>query len=384
MAWRSFSGKCCRRRGLSARHASAPSAAFADLWPDYWLLSGVMATVVTGFSLFRPSAAEAALESEVGAAIAAPAADRLRDPVGDRIKEWAALQENPAFAQLPAGLKRAVASAAQEAATYQELLKKVDSLKRVRFFRNDDDIIFYKKAVDKIVVPAQYAADWMTTRLAKRLVQYRSELEAVATALALEKDWLTSQQAIGDKLLRMAIPGAGTPQRQEWINNADIFLRGKDLTKPVPHVTNMKLKELYDFPSLRGWRRTIKAPGPAWPRFAAVSPTRDAAARQRSVGLGLSHGPASRTTRAALQADGLYLVRSSSSHRTRSYAWDSARSLVCHTAAFQLRHMPGIGSRLVAQCTRRPVHAGLVLFMGGVRRPRGGASSPGTRRRRGQ
>jgi hypothetical protein len=52
----------------------------------------------------------------------------------------------------------------------------------------------------------------------------------------------------------MAIPGAGTAERQAWINHADVFLRGKDLTKPVPHVTNMKLKDLYEFPSIRTLR----------------------------------------------------------------------------------------------------------------------------------
>ena len=132
----------------------------------------------------------------------------------------------------------------------------------MRFFRSDDDVVVYKNAVDKIVVPQQYAADWTATRLAKRLVQYRGELGAIGAVLAVEKDWLTTQQAIGDKLLRMAIPGAGTPERQDWISNADAFLRGKDLTKPVPHVTNMKLKDLYDFPSLRGLRGLSKHAGP--------------------------------------------------------------------------------------------------------------------------
>jgi GTPase SAR1 family protein len=217
-------------------------------------LLAVMGLVAAAFWLSRPSAEVAALENEIDAIVTAPAADRLREPLANRFKELGAIQANPAFAQLPSPLKEEVHQAAQELAAYQELAKKFDNLKRVRFFRKDEDIATHRRSLDNIVVPDQYAAEWAATRLTKKLTQYRGELDAVSTALAIEKDWLTDQNAIGDKLLRMAIPGAGTPERQGWINSADIFLRGKDLTKPVPHVTNMKLKDLYEFPSLRALR----------------------------------------------------------------------------------------------------------------------------------
>jgi hypothetical protein len=225
-------------------------------------LLALMGLVAAGFLLFRPSAAVAALENDVRATITAPAAERLREPLANRGKELAAMQANPAFAQLPPALHEEVLQATQELAVYQDLAKKVDILKRVRFFRKDEDIVAYKHALDNIVVPEHYAAEWASTRLAKKLVLYRAELDAVSAALAAEKEWLKDQNAIGDKLLRMAIPGAGTPERQAWIDSADIFLRSKDLTKPVPHVTNMKLKDLYEFPSLRAARAdydTIKA-----------------------------------------------------------------------------------------------------------------------------
>lgn len=214
-------------------------------------LIAVMGLVAAGMFLLRPSAAVAALESQTRATVTAPAADRLREPLADRFKELAAIQENPVFARLPADLRREVSHAAQEITAYQAIAKKVDALKRVRFFRKDDDIPTYTHALDRIVVPKEYTDAWAPTRVAKRLAHYRAELAALSAALAAERDWLIAQHAIGDRLLRMAIPEAGTPARGAWIHSADVFLRSKDLTKPVPHVTNMKLKDLYEFPSLR-------------------------------------------------------------------------------------------------------------------------------------
>ena len=219
------------------------------------VLIAVMALVGAGMYLLRPSAAVAALENEARATVTAPAADRLREPLADRFKELTAIQENPVYPQLPAHLRREVRQAAQELAAYQAIAKKADGLKRVRFFRKDADISAYTRVLDTIVVPKEYAASWAPTRLAKRLAQYHAELTALGAALTAERTWLVAQQAIGDKLLRMAIPEAGTPEREAWIHSADVFLRSKDLTKPVPHVTNMKLKDLYEFPSLRGPRQ---------------------------------------------------------------------------------------------------------------------------------
>ena len=73
---------------------------------------------------------------------------------------------------------------------------------------------------------------------------------ALTKAVAEEKDWLKKQIEEGDKLRRMEIPAEESPQRQAWINRADVFLKRKDLTKEVPNVPNMKLRELYEFPTV--------------------------------------------------------------------------------------------------------------------------------------
>jgi hypothetical protein len=152
-----------------------------------------------------------------------------------------------------------VRAAAKEMASYQELAKKVDGLKRVRFFKKDEDIQTFTQAIDNITLPTRYAAAWADTRLAKKIEQYRGELTALGKALADERAWLKKQTDEGDQLWRMAIPAAGSPERQAWIKRADAMLRPKDLTKEVPGVPNMKLRELYEFPSVSRLREDYDA-----------------------------------------------------------------------------------------------------------------------------
>jgi hypothetical protein len=138
----------------------------------------------------------------------------------------------------------------------------VDSLKRVRFFKKEEDIKTNSRAIDQIVLPTAYQAAWTDTRLVRKLEQYRSELTALTKALADEKNWLKKQTEEGDKLRRMAIPAEGTPERQAWIKTADAFLKRKDLTKEVPGVPGMKLRDLYEFPSVSSLREDYETVRP--------------------------------------------------------------------------------------------------------------------------
>jgi hypothetical protein len=224
-----------------------------------------MGLVAAGFFLSRPSADVAALEASVRAATpepTAPAAQRLREPLDRKHKELLKIQDNPDFARLPSSMQEEVQRTIQEINTYQELGKKVDGLKRVRFFKKEDEIAALTLEVDKIILPPAYAAEWADTRLAKKIQQYKNELAALAKALADEKNWLQKQAAEGDKLRRMTIPGEGSPERQAWINRADAFLKRKNMAHGVPGIPNMKLRELYEFPSVNRLREdyeTVRA-----------------------------------------------------------------------------------------------------------------------------
>jgi GTPase SAR1 family protein len=224
-------------------------------------LIALMGLIAAGFFLSLPSAELGALENAIGAALppSVTAAQRLREPVEPKLRELTKIQEDPEFSHLPSQIQDQVRAAAKEMALYQDLAKKVDALKRVRFFKKDEDIQTFTQAIDNITLPTQYVAAWSDTRLAKKIEQYRSELTALDKALADERAWLKKQTDEGDQLWRMAIPAAGSPERQAWIKRADAVLRPKDLTKEVPGVPNMKLRELYEFPSVSRLREDYDA-----------------------------------------------------------------------------------------------------------------------------
>jgi hypothetical protein len=140
---------------------------------------------------------------------------------------------------------------------YQEVAGKVDGLKLVRLLKSDDDLESNGREADKIVMPA----DFEGTRIAWKFQQYKSQLVALRLALSAEKDWLKKQIDEGDKLRRMAIPAEGSAERQTWITRANAFLKekGKDPAKDVPDVPNMKLRQLYEFPSVNSLRASYDA-----------------------------------------------------------------------------------------------------------------------------
>src|SRR5262249_1403988 len=156
--------------------------------------------------------------------------------------------DHPLFPHLPAQQQADVRKAVEEMEAYQEVATRVDALKRVRFFRKDEELDTGRRALAAIELPSAFAAAWSDTRLVGKIEQYRSDLEALAKAIAAEKDWLKKQITEGETLPRLAISGEGTPERKAWMDRADRFLKRKDVSKNVPGVANMKLRDVYEFP----------------------------------------------------------------------------------------------------------------------------------------
>ncbi len=225
----------------------------------------VMGLFAAAFYLSRPTPEVAALENAVQAALPAanaPASERWREPLEPKLKELSRIRQTPAFAQLPAHLQKQVETAIDELTSYQETSKKVDGLKRVRFFKTEEEIPAHARELSQITLPPVYAAHWLGTRLARKIQQYKSELDALAKALAVEKDWLKKKADEGDALRRMAIPAEGSADRQAWIERADAFLKRKDPSREVPGIPNMKIRDLYEFPSVSSAREDYETVRP--------------------------------------------------------------------------------------------------------------------------
>ena len=217
----------------------------------------VMGVLAAWFFMTRPSADLAALENSIQAVLpgqGTSATERLREPLEPKIKELVKIQAHPEFANLEPKQQELVRQTLREMEAYLDLVKKTDTLKRVRFFKKEEEIDEGNRELAKMSLPAEYTAQWNDTRLARKLAAHRAELAALAKALADEKEWLKKQIDEGEKLPRITIAGEGSPERQAWITRADAFLKRKDLTKDVPGVPNMKLRDLYEFPTVAALR----------------------------------------------------------------------------------------------------------------------------------
>ncbi len=220
-----------------------------------------MSLGAAGLLLSLPSAEVAAMENSIRSVLPGPAVavnQWLREPLVPKINELVKIQEDPAFVELPRSLRKEVQEALEEMTSYQEFNKKLSGLKLVRFFKKEEDIESYGQELEKIALPSVYAVPWAGTQLGKKFQQYQNQLASLTTALAEEKGWLKKQIEEGDQLVRMAIPAEGSAERVEWIGKADAFLKRKDLAKVVPGIPNMKLRDLYEFPTVNSLRSEYK------------------------------------------------------------------------------------------------------------------------------
>ncbi|MCI0377946.1 MAG: GTPase domain-containing protein [Gemmataceae bacterium] len=219
-------------------------------------LIAIMGLVAAGFFLTRPSADVTALEASIRHLLPAQssAAERLRDPIEDRIKELTKIQNSPHFAKLAPELQDEVRAGREEMTAYQALASQLEKLQPIRFLQKESDIEKNAKLLDSLAVPEPYTDAWSGTRLAKRIEQYRKELASLKNAVAAEQTWIQEQIKQGEKLRDQPIAGAGTKERDKWFQEVDAYLKRQTRyldTERVPELPAMTYRELYDFQSLR-------------------------------------------------------------------------------------------------------------------------------------
>src|SRR5207244_6298282 len=119
---------------------------------------GLVAALGLGAGLLylaRPSAELTALENQIHRVLPGPtAADRLHEPLDERLRELGQIQESPQFANLPPKLRDEVLQARREIEQYQKFNK--DFLAQVadpRFATRGEDLDQIEKSLKSFVLP---------------------------------------------------------------------------------------------------------------------------------------------------------------------------------------------------------------------------------------
>jgi GTPase SAR1 family protein len=197
-------------------------------------LLAVLAIVGSLFVALRPSVALTDLENRAKNVLAGQSsADRLREPLDERLAELKQIQAHPVFVELPEKLQEEVAEAEREIAAYQKASRDLFSkVSDPRFATREDDLTEIAKKLDAYRLPAEYAVAWSDSKLAKRLAQWQFDIQKLREAVAEEEKWMREQIAQGEALqtkgglvIAKSLPAA---ERDAW------FVQVKDYLEREP------------------------------------------------------------------------------------------------------------------------------------------------------
>lgn len=162
-------------------------------------LLGILAAVL--YSL-RPSAELTALENQVHRVLpASSAAERLREPVDERLKELAQIQASPQYLQLPPKLRDEVEQARAEIEQYQKHYKEFQAqVIDPRFVTRDEDLDKIEKSLDAFALPDEYLSAWADTKLVQRMQRWRQDVRQLREAAKDEETWIRQQVDEAQKL----------------------------------------------------------------------------------------------------------------------------------------------------------------------------------------
>lgn len=190
-------------------------------------LLGVLAAVLY---YIRPSAELTALENQLRRVLpAGGAAERLREPVDDRLKELAQIQASPQFAELPPKLRDEVEQARAEMEQYQKLYKEFQAqVIDPRFVTRDEELDKIEKSLDAFALPDEYLSAWADTRLVRRMQQWRQDVRKLREAAKDEETWIRQQvdeaqrlQKRGGLVLAKSLPA---DQTAAWFKQVHEYL----------------------------------------------------------------------------------------------------------------------------------------------------------------
>jgi GTPase SAR1 family protein len=257
---------CCRAandyRRRCARSNQRLKAALAGV------LALVLLMAISGAVVFvsRPAAEVVALENSLLGLLPpdqARPADRLREPLEDKLQQLRKIRKNPHFSELPAATRSAVDRYVEEIEAY--LKYNVDFLVAVRdprFAGSEEDLLRIEKNVAALPFPEAHAADWKDSRLARRKHMWLEDVRILRREVPLAETWYKDRVEEGKKLekegFRLLGMQATGKEREGWLKQLEQFTARPWPHKPADHPpggASITYETVYRFDAVRRARR---------------------------------------------------------------------------------------------------------------------------------
>ncbi|HMF13232.1 MAG TPA: hypothetical protein VKE94_13035, partial [Gemmataceae bacterium] len=205
-----------RRASLRLRFAVAGAGTFVAL-----LL--ILAVV---FFATRPDPVVVALENETRFVLpgaAAKPAERLKEPLTEKVKKLQQIRDNPKFGQLPANLREQASAYLAELEAYQTYDKQFQERVQPELAdaNRDKDLDDIEKALRAMPLPAAYAEGWKDTKVAKRIERWRHDLDRLRETVASTEKWFADQLKQAESLRNegLALAKKASPkEKEDWLD----------------------------------------------------------------------------------------------------------------------------------------------------------------------
>jgi hypothetical protein len=196
-------------------------------------LTFLLLAMLGWYALTQPTLDEAALMNQVQTLLAGgeeSPAERVREPIEDRLKELEAVQHQPAFAHLPANIQKQVRDTEADIEAYRQLDREFRAkVRNPRLATRALELDDIEKSLATFDAPL---AKWPDTRLAKRQQEWKDEIAAIRKGIAEEVAWTGKQFDEGKELLGeggLVIAGRfDVSQRERWFARVNEYeVRGR-------------------------------------------------------------------------------------------------------------------------------------------------------------
>ena len=191
-------------------------------------LVGFLGVLGTYFFIHRPSSDLVALENAVKQTLPVGAAERLREPVDDRLNRLRAIEADPVFPQLAPKTQEDISQAVADLTAYLAWSKLFQQVQDPRHILNEDELARNEKLIAATSFPEAQKAAWSETRLGQRRLQWQRDLSLLRAAIDDEIKWMHAQMQEGEQLRKaggLVIAQTITPkERDDWFAQVKQFL----------------------------------------------------------------------------------------------------------------------------------------------------------------
>jgi GTPase SAR1 family protein len=230
-------------------------------------LAVFMLLLALGVYVTRPSADVAKLENSLSSIMppeGAKPAERLKEPLDDKLAKLKKIRQNKFFSQLPAARQSQVNHVIEEMEAYVKYNKEfLDKVKDPRLARNDVDLADIEKSVSALAPPKDYAAAWKDTRVGRRPQLWRDDIAVLRKEIDKTITWINAQIPKAEKLEKrgfalLSMENIPPKEFQAWLSQYKESMEKEwpySREKRLPGASDLTYETVYSFDRVEKTRR---------------------------------------------------------------------------------------------------------------------------------